>query len=326
MNPPETATAPAARVHGSDDGNGTADIDPHPTAHEYRTTSVPVDGGAVHVGVWEPVGVSDPPSVLMIHGITSSHRAWDLVAEGLTGVRVIAPDLRGRGRSASVQGPAGMAAHADDMIAVLDACGLDRVLVVGHSMGAFVSAVLAARFPERTARAVLIDGGLPLDVPAGLDPDETVRAILGPTAERLAMTFESVGAYVDFWRSHPGFAAYWEPYFAEYFAYDLEGEEPALHPATRYEVAREDTIDLTAGETLVQALAARPRPLHLVTCPRGLFDQTPGLYAPERIPSLLAAYPGVTHEQIDDVNHYTIVMGEQGARQIVPIVRSALLG
>ncbi|MGK3816897.1 alpha/beta fold hydrolase, partial [Enterococcus faecium] len=58
-------------------------------------------------------------------------------------VRLLAPDLRGRGRSADLSGPFGMSAHSDDLAAILDAAGVDRALIVGHSMGAFVSAVFA---------------------------------------------------------------------------------------------------------------------------------------------------------------------------------------
>ena len=55
------------------------------------------------------------------------------------GVRLIAPDLRGRGRSNTLPGPFGMTRHADDMAAVLDFLGVPRAVVVGHSMGGFVS-------------------------------------------------------------------------------------------------------------------------------------------------------------------------------------------
>ena len=58
-------------------------------------------------------------------------------------VTLLAPDLRGRGRS-SAGGPYGMAAHADDLMAVLDHAGAADALVVGHSMGGFAAVVAAA--------------------------------------------------------------------------------------------------------------------------------------------------------------------------------------
>ena len=92
-----------------------------------------------------------------------------------------------------------------DLVAVLDALGVDRAVVVGHSMGAFVALVFGDLYPDRVSRLVLVDGGLPLDVPAGLSSDEVIQLVLGPTAERLAMRFASVDEYLDFWRAHPAF-------------------------------------------------------------------------------------------------------------------------
>ena len=110
----------------------------------YRTLDVAVRGGTLRAGVWGP---QDPgtPTVLAIHGITASHRCWTLLAGQLPGVRIIAPDLRGRGRSNALPAPYGMVSHAEDMAALLDAAGVEKAVVLGHSMGAFVAVVTAHR-------------------------------------------------------------------------------------------------------------------------------------------------------------------------------------
>ncbi|TDI23909.1 MAG: hypothetical protein E2P06_08490 [Acidobacteria bacterium] len=78
--------------------------------------TVPVTGGDLFVARWG----SGPP-VLAVYGITGSHAAWPWVADRLVGaVSLIAPDLRGRGASNGRPGPFGMAAHAADLVAVLD--------------------------------------------------------------------------------------------------------------------------------------------------------------------------------------------------------------
>ncbi len=222
-------------------------------SERYRRTSVDVDGGALAVGVWEPIG----PCVgeaLLIHGVTASHCAWAWVASRLPGVRLVAPDLRGRGRSRDVAGPAGMRVHAADMVAVMDALGMDAPLVVGHSMGGFVAMVLADLAPERVERLLLVDGGLPLAVPAELTPEDLVQTVLGPTAARLSMTFADPGAYLDFWRGHPAFASDWSDELERYFAYDLVERDGALRPATSYATTVEDTVDLHKGAALTHAL------------------------------------------------------------------------
>lgn len=257
--------------------------------------------------------------------MTSSHLAWPFVVAELPGVRVIAPDLRGRGASNDLVGPAGMRAHADDLLAVLDAFGLDAVPVIGHSMGAFVAVVLAHRHPERVSRLVLIDGGLPLDVPAGLDADQLVAAILGPTAERLSRRWDSAAQYTDvFWRRHPAFRDDWSGELERYIAYDLVPDGDRLRPATSYATTVDDTLDMNTGDDLPSAIAGLAHPALFVTVPRGLQDEEPGLYAPAHLERLLASVPGVRHTRLDALNHYTVVMSRRGATALAPLLHAEL--
>lgn len=258
-----------------------------------------------------------------MHGITASHRSWPLVVDRLAGVRLVAPDLRGRGRSRAT-GLAGMAAHAADLARVLDHLEVDRAVVAGHSMGAFVAIAFADRHPDLVERLVLIDGGLPLDVPEGLDTDEIIAHILGPAAERLAMRFDSPAEYLDYWRAHPAFAGAWSPTLEDYFTYDLVGEAPQLRPATSYEVMAEDTVDLNSGDTLKHALERLRHPAVLLTAPRGLLDQVPGLYPPSWLDTVLPAVPGLRCREVPDVNHYTIVLSPEGADVVAHAIAAQL--
>ncbi|MET4095608.1 alpha/beta hydrolase [Arthrobacter sp. UYCu712] len=124
----------------------------------YRTADIEVRGGTLHTAIWGP---EDPhvPTILAVHGVTASHKAWPYLAEAMPGVRIIAPDLRGRGRSNALPAPYGMPSHAEDLAAVLAALAAGPVVVVGHSMGAFAAVVLANLFPERVRSLVLVDGG-----------------------------------------------------------------------------------------------------------------------------------------------------------------------
>lgn len=291
-----------------------------------RSLDVPVSGGTLRVGVWE-ADDPDAPTALLVHGITASHRSWQWVAEHLPDVRLIAPDLRGRGRShpAPAAGrPDGMAGHADDMLAVLDHLGVDRTVVVGHSMGGFVGVVLADRSPDRVARLLLVDGGLPLAVPAGLSTDEVIAFVLGPTAERLAMRFSSVEDYFVFWRRHPAFAADWSPALEDYLAYDLVGERPALRPATSHDAMAADTVDLNSGTALSGALDRLRHPALVLTAPRGLLDEAPGLYEEGRLARMVADLGPVETREVADVNHYTITMGARGAAAVADALRAEL--
>jgi lipase len=285
----------------------------------YRTVDVAVAGGHLRVGVWD-APTEAAPTVLLIHGVTASHLSWPFVAARLPDARVIAPDLRGRGRSNEVTGRAGLVVHARDLIAVLDTLGVERAVVVGHSMGAFVALVLGDLYPDRVSRVVLVDGGLPLDLPTGLSTDEIIKYVLGPTAERLAMRFASVDEYLDFWRAHPAFARDWTPELEAYLAYDLVGDEPAFRPATGYATLEEDSIDQNTGTAILEALTHLRHPTVLLTAERGLLDQLPALYAADRIPALLSAYPRLEHVAVPDVNHYTIALSARGADAVAAAV------
>lgn len=289
-----------------------------------RHVDVPVAGGDLRVGVWD-ADAADAPTIVAIHGVTSSHLAWEFLADALPGVRIVAPDLRGRGRSNELEGPAGMARHAADLAAVYEALELAPAVVVAHSMGAFVAVVFAAQHPELVSRLVLVDGGLPLDAPAGVTPDELVAAILGPTAARLNFRFDSVDAYLDFWRDHPAFAQAWSPELERYLAYDLVPDgEGRFRPATSYTTTVEDTIDMNTTSTIADALDALAHPTVFITVPRGLQDEEPGLYAPGRLPGILAAHPTLVHERWDGFNHYTVVLSEGGAQRLAGVVQQQL--
>jgi len=292
--------------------------------HTYRTTDVPVSGGDLRVGVWDPEG-EPTHTALLVHGVTSSHLAWPFLVERMPGVRLLAPDLRGRGASRAVQGPAGMAAHADDMAAVLDAAAVESTTVIGHSMGAFVAVALAHRHPERVRNLVLVDGGLPLDLPAGGDPEQAVRVMLGPVAERLSQRWSGVDAYMDdFWRGHAAFAADWSDELERYIAYDLVPDGDVFRSATTYESMAEDTRDMNVGTLLPEALASLAKPALFITVPRGLQNETPGLYAPAHLQKLLETFPQVRHVTLADLNHYTVVMSRRGAEVLAPLVQAEL--
>lgn len=288
----------------------------------YRTVEVAVPGGDLRVAVWG--AGPEAPTVVLVHGVTASHLAWQFVADALPGARVIAPDLRGRGRSSELTGAAGMARHADDLAAVFAALEIPPTVVVGHSMGGFASVVFAHRHPQLVTRLLLVDGGLPLAPPPDLTPEQLVAAILGPTAARLDMRFADAGEYLDFWRAHPAFQDEWTSELERYLAYDLVPDGERLRPATSLATVTEDTVDLGGGAALHDALAALHHPTEFITVPRGLQAEPPGLFPPAHLAQILPQYPTVRHERWDGFNHYTVVMSRLGAERVAEHVTALL--
>ncbi|MCO1660724.1 alpha/beta fold hydrolase [Pseudonocardia humida] len=122
-------------------------------------------------------GPSDALPVLALHGVTGHARRWAVVAGSLPGVRLLAVDLRGHGRSPWVP-PWNLERHVADALAVLDRFGLDRVPVIGHSFGGAIAVHLARAAPERVERLVLLDPALGLDPQDMLETAEESRAEL----------------------------------------------------------------------------------------------------------------------------------------------------
>ena len=142
---------------------------------------VEVAGGVLRVLVHRPEGEPTLPPVLGLHGVTASAMSLQPVARAVVSETLIAaPDLRGRGASGQLPGPYGMEVHADDCAAVVRALGLDPVIVVGESMGAYVGVTFAAKYPELVKSFVLVDGGIPLPLPEGIPTDVLLNAALGP--------------------------------------------------------------------------------------------------------------------------------------------------
>lgn len=281
---------------------------------------IPQDRIAVARGEGELVmyryGDSGGRPLLAIHGVTSSHLAWQHLADELVprGITIWAPDLRGRGDSRAVGAPYGMRTHADDLVALLDAVGLDVVDVVGHSMGGFVAVALQYLHPERVGRLMLIDGGVPLALPPGFTVEQIMPLILGPALARLAMTFTSVDEYRVFWQQNPAFAQRgWGDELDRYIAYDLRGGPGALQASTSPAAVSEDSADLWGDNVVAVGLQELAVEVPLLRAERGLQNEPGGLYPEAVLPVVAAAYPRIAVQTITDTNHYDLVMSAEGA-------------
>jgi lipase len=114
---------------------------------------------SLHLHTYGPV---DGPPVLALHGVTGHGRRWQALADALPDIRLLAVDLRGHGHSPWTP-PWTIDQHVADALGTLDALGLDRVPVMGHSFGGAIALHLARSAPERVERLVLLDPALGLD-------------------------------------------------------------------------------------------------------------------------------------------------------------------
>lgn len=100
------------------------------------------------------------PVVLFVHGLLGSHANWRHLIDRLDDShRVIVPDLFGHGASAKSVGDYSLGAHAATLRDLLDRLGIERVTLVGHSLGGGISLEFCYLFPERVDRLVLVGSG-----------------------------------------------------------------------------------------------------------------------------------------------------------------------
>ena len=119
---------------------------------------IPVGSGSIYA---EISGVGQP--LILVHGLGGSTRWWARNVPALArSCRVHVIDLRGFGRSRGQRFVLREAAGL--LVGMMDQCGLARASIIGHSMGGLIAAYIAAQFPARVERLVLVDAAaLPLE-------------------------------------------------------------------------------------------------------------------------------------------------------------------
>jgi pimeloyl-ACP methyl ester carboxylesterase len=130
-----------------------------------------VDGLALYSRDYAPLLPVTGLPVICLHGLTRNSRDFEVIAPRIAalGRRVIAPDMRGRGKSANDPDPAHYVAavYAQDVLALMQALEIPQAVFIGTSMGGIVTMVISTLAPDRVAASVLNDVG-PTLAPEGL--------------------------------------------------------------------------------------------------------------------------------------------------------------
>lgn len=166
-----------------------------PTNFSVRDIFVEANGIRHHLTAR---GTPGSPVVMMLHGLAGQARVFDTIANRLAVKHhVYCLDVRGRGESAWGP-PSGYSidTYVEDLEAVRDALGLQRMSMVGTSMGGLITMQYAPKHPERVARVVLNDVGPEVD-PEGL---KRILSYVGSAPEM----FADMKAVVRYYKEHYG--------------------------------------------------------------------------------------------------------------------------
>jgi lipase len=279
------------------------------------------DVGDTELGALRWAGIDGAPTLVAIHGITSNAWAWDPLAHHLAGAaHVLAIDLRGRGRSHRAPGPFGIRQHADDIARIVEQIG-GPVVVVGHSMGAYVALMAAAHHRNLVDRIMLVDGGTPLPLPDQADVDEFLDATLGPAIERLSKVWADRTSYYSMWSAHPAFAEGISIDLERNLLADLVEVDGGFQTAVNEDAVWTDGRELFADPEVRSLLSRRITPTTVIRAPNGLAGTPPPL-----ISDAAVADAGLHHWiDVPGTNHYTVLMGPVGAAAVAAALRAELV-
>ncbi|WP_375738486.1 alpha/beta fold hydrolase [Pseudomonas boanensis] len=129
-------------------------------------------------------GPEDGQPVIALHGWLDNAASFARLAPRLPGLRIVALDFAGHGHSAHRAPGASYLLwdYALDVLLVAEQLGWDRFALLGHSMGAIVSVMLAGAMPDRVSRLALIDGLMPYTGEADQAPTKLGEALLAQLA------------------------------------------------------------------------------------------------------------------------------------------------
>jgi pimeloyl-ACP methyl ester carboxylesterase len=244
--------------------------------------------------------------IVAIHGLTANAYCFQPLADGLSAeYQLYAYDLRGRGDSDKPEQGYSTPIHASDLALLIEALGLERPILVGHSLGALVALYFAAQHPASLSKLVLIDAGTPVP----WDTPQEQPAWLTASINRLGTPVPSFAEYTQRLQAAPFLGPYWNEYFALYFEHDVHYNSVGSVVSKCY---REGVLE--EGRRYAEA---RPQdqwshvevPTLLLRAGQGLF------YADDQLISLEAAAAAqreIKQCQFIDfpaLNHYTILLG-----------------
>lgn len=269
---------------------------------------VTLPSGRVRTRSW---GAEDAPVLLCVHGISANLTAFTYLAERLAGARrrVVAFDLRGRGRSEiTAPGTYGVDSHARDVLALADALGAESVDLAGWSLGALIAMRVAQLDGARLRSVSLIDHIGPARS-AALRP---VRAGFA----RLDAEVDSPAVYLDEIRA-AGTVDEWTPFWDEHYTYELtQSPDGRWRPTSSKAAAEEDLFGRWPSDWS-EHWRALTMPAVAVRALRPLGGAA--LISDDAVAAMHAVNPAIRVVETPNSNHFTCIVDPLTAAAVADV-------
>jgi pimeloyl-ACP methyl ester carboxylesterase len=250
------------------------------------------------------------PPVVCIHGLTANAFCFQSFADDLASeYRVIAYDLRGRGDSDKLEDGYSIPIHTEDLNELIDELGLERPIIIGHSLGALIALNFAAQYPDKLSKLVLIDAGAPLPWKTSAEQPLWLTASIS----RLGVPVASYDEYIARLKVAPFLAPYWNEYVDLYFKHDIYTNSDGTVASKAYREAiieeGEHFNDINPAELWSRVQV----PTLLLRAGEGLFSNNDQLLSEQAAAQMQQAIADCHFVEFPTLNHYTILFGvEQG--------------
>lgn len=257
------------------------------------------------------------PKVVALPGLGSSGWAWEQLAETLPGIDLYAVSLRGRGGSHLAKGEPGLAGHAGDVAAVIQELELDDVVLVGHSMGAYLAPVVAQVIPDRIKHLVLVDGGIPPQLPFFFRP-ATVRMAFRSQLRKGRGPFPDLDAVLKKARVAPMLEGYPDlvPVIRRMLERELGGRPGAYVARTDIDRCVADAVDTFFGAAVEPALAALTVPAHVLLAEHSKKTKDKPFISDAAAEAAVAKQPLLKVQRLPG-NHVTVVFAPEVAEAVL---------
>ena len=256
------------------------------------------DGVGIQLAVWEGKG----KQILCIHGLTANSRFWDCLASALAPRhRIIAMDLRGRGLSDKPSSGYSVERHCKDVLAIMNDLGLEQPVLMGHSLGAFISLIFTAQYPGRIERLILVDGG------GKLTKTQMEKVFVGikPSLDRLGKTFPSFENYISQMKLAP-YLEPWNSYMETYFRYEVEKVKGGLRSRVHPKHIEEEAENLGKVDSR-QFYKKVISPTLILRATKGLLSEDDLVLPKDVAKRMVHEIPNAKLVEVEGANHYSIL-------------------
>jgi pimeloyl-ACP methyl ester carboxylesterase len=269
-----------------------------PNFADHDTYRILASRTLMHVRDWH----GDGPPVLFLHGFTANSLLALRLGRLLSPQRrLIAPDLRGRGKSDIPFGEYGVEIHLKEISALINRLRLDKVVLAGHSFGAMLAVFLAARMPEHVESLILFDGGVL--------PDPLAAQALDAYYSTLNYHYASEEDYIGRFRQSPLYQP-WTPELEYLVRSNLYAQPDGTFTRSvpRYVVETERTpANLAIWETLPNQYPSIACPVLVVRAGMGVISTDDPVISDAVLEKLKQALPQAKAVTIPEAAHTSLL-------------------